>query len=317
MKKIIKSLVGLSLIWMITSCEKDELVSTTSNKRQFDMSSFFAQTEPSRQNFSFTAGQYKQIIGTKGTRITFFANSFKRANGQIVTSGTINIVLQEMLTGPEMILANKSTTSNGGLLQSGGQILIKAYQNGEELLVNKASRPVVEIPTKSNDDMNVFYGTVKANDSLVGDTSVNWNVDTTTNVNIVNDTISNSNYFYFRIDSFNYINCDRFYDQNPRSDVKITVPATFVDSNTTVYVYFPLINSVVRVYQFDITSNSFILENGYNVPIGMNVKIVLVAKKGTQYYYEIKTATITSNFTTTMNPTTSDINSIKTAISNM
>lgn len=316
MKKIIKSLVGLSLIWMITSCEKDELVSTAS-KRQFDMSTFFAQTEPSRQNFSFTAGQYKQIIGTKGTRITFFANSFKRANGQIVTSGTINIVLQEMLTGPEMILANKSTTSNGGLLKSGGQILLKAYQNGEELLVNKASRPVVEIPTKNNDDMNVFYGTVKVNDSLVGDTSVNWNVDTTTNVNVVNDSFSNNNYYNFQIDSFNYINCDKFYDQNPKSDVKITVPATFVDSNTAVFLYFPAINSVARVYKFDKTTNSFILDGGYAVPIGMNVKIVMVAKKGTQYYYEIKTATITSNFTTTMNPTTSDINSIKTAISNM
>lgn len=316
MKKIIKSLLSLSLIWMITSCEKDELV-TSSSKKQFDMASFFAQTEPNRQNFTVTAGQYNQITGIKGTKITFFANSFKRANGQIVTSGTINIVLQEMLTGPEMILANKSTTSNGGLLKSGGQILLKAYQNGEELLVNKASRPIVEIPTKSNDDMNVFYGTIKVNDSLAGDTSVNWNVDTTTNVNVVNDSARNNNYYNFQIDSFNYINCDRFYDQNPKTDLKITVPATFVDSNTAVFVYFPLINSVARVYKFDKSTNSFILDGGYTVPIGMSVKIVLVAKKGTQYYYEIKSATITSNFATTMNPATSDLNSIKTAISNM
>jgi hypothetical protein len=314
MKKIILSLVSLSLIWMITSCEKEELVSTT-NKRQFEMSTFFAQTEPSRQNFTFTAGQYKQIKGIKGTRITFFANSFKRANGQIVTSGTINIVLQEMLTGPEMILANKSTTSNGGLLKSGGQILLKAYQNGEELQVNKASRPIVEIPRKSSDDMNIFYGTVKVNDSLVGDTSVNWNVDTTNVVNNVQDSFGLS--YNFQIDSFNYINCDKFYDQNPKSDVKITVPATFVDSNTAVFLYFPAINSVAKIYKFNKTTNSFILDGGYAVPIGMNVKIVLVAKKGTQYYYEIKTATITSNFTTTMNPSSSDLNSIKTAISSM
>jgi hypothetical protein len=184
----------------------------------------------------------------------------------------------------------------------------------EELLVNAASKPTVEIPTKTGDAMNLFYGTVKANDSLVGDTSVNWNQDTTT-VNVVQDSFGLS--YNFQIDSFNYINCDKFYDQNPKSDVKITVPATFVDSNTAVFLYFPAINSVAKIYKFNKTTNSFILDGGYAVPIGMNVKIVLVAKKGTQYYYEIKTATITSNFTTTMNPNSSDLNSIKTAISSM
>jgi hypothetical protein len=314
MKKIIKSLVSLSLIWMIVSCEKEEITSTTSNKKQFDMNSFFSQVAPTRQSFTITAGQVQQIQGAKGTIVRFNANSFKRSNGQILNSGTVTIILQEMLTAPEMILANKTTTSNGQLLKSGGQILLKAYLGNEELLVNAASKPTVEIPTKTGDAMNLFYGTVKANDSLVGDTSVNWNQDTTT-VNVVQDSFGLS--YNFQIDSFNYINCDKFYDQNPKSDVKITVPATFVDSNTAVFLYFPAINSVARVYKFDKTNNSFILDGGYAMPIGMSVKIVLVAKKGTQYYYEIKTATITSNFTTTMNPNSSDLNSIKTAISSM
>jgi hypothetical protein len=314
MKKIIKSLVSLSLIWMIVSCEKDEITSTTSNKKQFDMNSFFSQVAPTRQSFNITAGQVQQIQGAKGTIVRFNANSFKRSNGQILNSGTVTIILQEMLTAPEMILANKTTTSNGQLLKSGGQILLKAYLGNEELLVNAASKPTVEIPTKTGDAMNLFYGTVKANDSLVGDTSVNWNQDTTT-VNVVQDSFGLS--YNFQIDSFNYINCDKFYDQNPKSDVKITVPATFVDSNTAVFLYFTAINSVARVYKFDKTNNSFILDGGYAVPIGMNVKIVLVAKKGTQYYYEIKSTTITSNFNTSMNPSSSDLNSIKTAISSM
>lgn len=316
MKKIIKSLVSLSLIWMIVSCEKDEITSTTSNKKQFDMNSFFSQVAPTRQSFNITAGQVQQIQGAKGTIVRFNANSFKRSNGQILNSGTVTIILQEMLTAPEMILANKTTTSNGQLLKSGGQILLKAYLGNEELLVNAASKPTVEIPTKTGDAMNLFYGTVKANDSLVGDTSINWNQDTTT-VNVVQDSARSGVYYNFQIDSFSYINCDKFYDQNPKTDVKITVPATFVDSNTAVFVYFTAINSVARVYKFDKTNNSFILDGGYAVPIGMNVKIVLVAKKGRQYYYEIKSTTITSNFNTSMNPSSSDLNSIKTAISSM
>jgi hypothetical protein len=316
MKKIIKSLVSLSLIWMIVSCEKDEITSTTSNKKQFDMNSFFSQVAPTRQSFTITAGQVQQIQGAKGTIVRFNANSFKRSNGQILNSGTVTIILQEMLTAPEMILANKTTTSNGQLLKSGGQILLKAYLGNEELLVNAASKPTVEIPTKTGDAMNLFYGTVKANDSLVGDTSVNWNQDTTT-VNVVQDSARSGGYYNFKIDSFSYINCDKFYDQNPKTDVKITVPATFVDSNTAVFVYFTAINSVARVYKFDKTNNSFILDGGYAMPIGMSVKIVLVAKKGTQYYYEIKSTTITSNFNTSLNPSSSDLNSIKTAISSM
>ena len=180
MKKKINFTVTIFLsLFIIVGCYKEDLQTISTSKKQSTLTGLLKNIAPPMQSFSVSSGQTKTIVGEKGTKVTFYSNSFKKKDGTILSSGQINIVLQEMLTGPEMILAGKTTTSNGRLLVSGGQIFIKAYLGNEELLINKSARPIVEIPTNSNDNMKLFIGNIKANDSIIGDSTNDWTlVDT-------------------------------------------------------------------------------------------------------------------------------------------
>lgn len=319
MKRQIKNTLGILFILAIFSCEKDSMTSSTStSKSTSQLTDFFNSVKPENQTFSITAGQYKTIMGAKGTKISFLPNSFKKKNGTVVTSGTVNIVLQEMLVGGDMILANKTTTSNGKLLISGGQFYIKAYQNNEELLINKEAKPTVSIPAKTNQPMSLFIGTVRANDSISGDSTINWNTDTTT-VTTVQDTASSSLYYNFTLDSMTYINCDYFMNSSATlTDVQVVMPNTsFVDSNTAVFIYFPSTNAVARMYTFTKSTKTFNLGTYYRLPEGFNVKIVIVSKIGSQMYFEVLNKTIVTNLSVNANPTPSTLSAIKTAISTL
>lgn len=315
-KKIKLAAISFLSLFLIYSCEKEE-ANTNTTKKQSTLTELFKNIAPPMQNFTVTAGQFQQIVGEKGTTISFYANSFKKKDGTILTNGSVKIVLQEMLTGPEMILAGKSTTSDGKLLVSGGQIYIKAYLGSEELRVNQAAKPLISIPTEMTGDMKLFVGSVKEKDSVAGDTIINWQQDTTT-VRRRQDSSGVKIFNEFECDSFRFINCDYFYsDPNPKTDVKITVPTGFVDSNTQVMVFFPSINSVARVYQFENSGNYFILNNGYQVPVGMQAKIVVISKQGNQYYFQVKTVTISANINESMTPTASTEAAIKLAIKSL
>lgn len=303
-------------VLFIISCEKETITSTATNtKKQFALTDLFKNIAPPMQNFTVTAGQQQVVTGEKGTKITFFSNSFKKKDGTILTSGSVKIVLQEMLTGPEMILANKTTTSDGKLLVSGGQIYIKAYLGSEELLVNKAAKPEVDIPAKTQDEMQMFLGNTKENDSIKGDTVINWVRDTTT-VRRRQDSFG-SRYNFF-LDSFRFVNCDYFYDQSTTmTNINVTIPTDFSDSSIALFIYFPTINSVVSAYSFDKITRTFSLGSKYKVPVGLPVKFLFVGKKGTQFYYEIKSATIIDNYSTTISPSVTTEAAIQAAIKTM
>jgi hypothetical protein len=305
----------LVAVLAMLSCEKNTLTTNTLSKKQSALSDFFKNIAPPMQHFTISAGQGQLVRGQKGTQIIFFFNSFKKKDGTILTSGNVKVVLQEMLTGPEMILANKTTTSDGKLLVSGGQIYINAYLGNDELLINQADNPLVYIPAKTPDNMSLFKGNIKENDYLKGDTVINWVADSTP-VRRRQDTFGIV--YNFPLDSFRYINCDYFYNQSASlTDIKVTIPSGFADTSVALFVYFPSINSVARAHSFNSITRSFSLGDFNKVPAGLSVKFLFVGKKGSQFYYEIKSATISNNYTTTLTPVLSTESAIKAAIKSM
>ncbi|MFN8283639.1 MAG: hypothetical protein U0U67_10520 [Chitinophagales bacterium] len=320
MKKATKILALLLIIGIgISSCSKDK-IQKTQNARQSTLNDFYKLTQAPLQSFTINAAQFQTVVGAKGTTIYLPPSAFKTKTGAIVSSGNVIVKLQEMLKGADMILSNKTTTSDGKLLKSGGQIYIKAYKDGEELVMNKSVFTNVYIPSATNTPMDLFYGTVTPSDSISGDTTINWTpVDTSRNV--VNTTITDTtagHYTYaftFKLDSLTYINCDYFYNSpNPLTNIFVTTPSAFVDSNTNVFIYFPSINSVTRMHTFNFATNTFSLSNGYFVPEGLSIKIVVIAKIEDQYYYEIKPTTVVTNLTVTSNPVAATLAEIQTAI---
>lgn len=317
--KMLSMVAFTLLVVMLSSCKKDEENNSQAGKKQFTLNAFFKSVEPNKQQFSISAGQYQYVNGANGTNILFLPNSFKKKDGSILSTGTVQVMLQEMLTGPKMILGNAPTVSNGKLLISGGQFLVKAYQNGEELLINPAGKPQVSLPALSTQPMLTFIGSRMASDSLAGDSTIVWSpVDSaTTPVVVRQDSFGLS--YNFHLDSFTYINCDYFYGSGqPLTDVQVVVPAQHVDSNTAVFMYFPTLNSVARMYHYTSSTHTFNLGGSYAVPIGLAVKIVVVSTIGTQNYYEIiNVPAVTSGLSVPSTPAPATLSDIQTAINSL
>lgn len=316
MKKQIKLNVVIILsLFAILGCYKEDVQAISSSKKQSTLTDLFKNIGPPMQSFSIPAGQLKTIVGEKGTNITFYPNSFKKKDGTILTSGSVTVVLQEMLTGPEMLLAGKTTTSNGKILISGGQFFINATFNNAQLPINQDAKPLAKIPTSQNStEMNLFRGNIKASDTIQGDTIINWEIVKDT-VRQDLDTIYLDYNYSFGFESFGYFNCDRYYDStSPRTEIKVKTPQGFDHINTQIYVYFKSINSVIKLEGFDKTNQTFFI-NHATAPIGLNVTIVIVSKKDNKHYLEVKpNITLTADYTTSANPAESTEAAIKAAI---
>ena len=309
-------------LFIIVGCYKEDLQTISTSKKQSTLTGLLKNIAPPMQSFSVSAGQTKTIVGSKGTNITFYPTTFKKKDGTILTSGNVTVVLQEMLSGPDMMLTGKTTTSNGKILISGGQFYINATLNGEQLLINSDAKPQTKIPSFQNTiDMNVFIGNIKTNDSLEGDTSINWEIGKDSIVQ-KRDSIYNSSgiitfdwNYSFGFEKFGYYNCDQFYDWSaPRTEIKVKTPEGFDHTNTQVYVYFKSINSVIKLEGYDKNTQTFFI-NHATAPIGLNVTIVVVSKKDNKHYLEVKpNITLTANYSTTTNPTESTETAIKLAI---
>lgn len=233
----------------------------------------FAELRSTPQVYCITAGIPQTVTGTKGTILRFYPNSFKYANGNIVTDGTVCIELVEMLT-PGAMIANMATTqtTDNQLLQSGGQVYINATKNGEKLYANKYGIAYPQ-PAASTAPMDLYYGNRNNEDSIVFwrplDPATAGGAGTTAAGTTTVDTISNI-YLFDYCTNFTYINCDKFYNYpEPKTNIYFIMPdSTFNKDNTSIFFILNEINSVSSVnnVSYNKVNNSFNLRD-LKVPV--------------------------------------------------
>jgi hypothetical protein len=300
MKKIF---FALATVVVIAACQKElsDLV-TNAPSGSNALLRFFANNKTAPETFAVNATNPIQITGKKGAVIKFPDNAFVRQNGDAVT-GDVSIEVLEIYTPAEMILNNKPTVSSGRPLVSGGQFLIRAFKNGEELklapgkLVNILMKTV--LPVDSMVGMQVFNGT----DSIVGnDTLVKWVVNNSAN-NVVrsrNDSSIIWGYDLFASD-IQWINCDRFVNDQLISH-SFDLSAAPTDSTVSLFVHITGRNSVVRIYERD--GDIFKSESLIATPI----TIVALSIKGEQLYASFFPTSLTDKGSTKLSfePITED-----------
>ncbi len=279
---------------LIGSCEKEE--------RQKDytyrcvlcdpseaLGNFFEDNAVQAQTFTVDAADNTELVGQKGTRISFGPNSFGDANGNMI-SGNIEVTLKEVYSPGEMILEDRMTESNGQILVSGGELFLNVRQNGQDLQLVNNNAVSVSVPTATPDtSMALFTGSQDTGGSFT------W-APNPTPVNVCQDPGSGGLAYCFDLYSlFNWINCDYFYnDPRPLTEVEIVVPQGYDRSNTLVYVYVPSINSMIPVKYF--LNSSFWIKSGYRVPVGLQVDfIALYADTNGNLGYAYQNNTIVNN----------------------
>ena len=190
---------------------------------------------------------------------------------------TVQIV--EMYRPGEMMANHAGTaTTDGHFLRSGGQINISATTGGIELLANKYSVSFKK-PESTAYTMNLYYGSSYNRDSalewLIGD--INEQTGT-----VCVATGTDTTYTFDSCNTLGYVNCDR-------------LPT---DSGATeMYLVLPTLNSYIenRIGAYNDSSHTFLFgDDGSQLPIGLDYKLIVVGSKNGKYYYGEKTGTTTA-----------------------
>jgi hypothetical protein len=215
------------------------------------------------------------FIAKSGTKLWIYNTDLSFSNWNTVNY-PFTIEITELLTPMDMILAQKPTVSNGEFLVTGGEILVKVFKDGKELILYPFSStlPKIQVPTKKVDSkMELFYGQVTPINT------VNWVAATAQKdtsrrqiqypliINGGNGADSVSAYTLFPR-NIGWINCDRFYSyQGAKTTVKFTSEYPALEK-IYIFMYLPDLKSVIQVYGGE----------SLKIPVGQNVKIITVSQ---------------------------------------
>jgi hypothetical protein len=259
----------------ITACKKDK---STPNYAKAD--DFMASHAIKEQSFTGNAGTGFTLTGEKGTKVTFAPNAFIDGNGNTV-SGNVTVTLKEVLSKKDVLFSGVLTESNGQLLESGGEVLVKAQKDGAALRVNPALQndgARVEIPkVMNNKDMGLFVQDKRQQGGASGNNQQQSPYTWTPAPYYPFGNGPNS--YTFSLPSFTWVNCDRFYsDPNPKTT--ITALPAFQDNNQVtdlqVMLVFKNISTVITL-PFDFTVQKFQSYQN-SLPIGLQADLIILGK---------------------------------------
>jgi hypothetical protein len=255
-----------------------------------------------------TAGILQVVTFSKGTRLTFYPNSFKNAAGATITSGTVCIEMIEMYKPGDMISNMATTTTSTDLLRSGGQVHINATKDGQKVYANKYGIAFKQ-PAPSTLPMELFYGNTNNKDSVVTWGFTGGGLPGTTAAGTTLDTVTFISYNIFdSCTNFNFINCDVLADRGPRAQINIVLADTiYKNLRTRVFIVLPSVNAVATPCRYVPATNTFELGGAdvwHGVPVGMPISIIVMSKIEDKFYYFEQTGlpavdgmTVTANLT--------------------
>lgn len=146
------------------SCEQNETFTTPDTEAHTSL--FKQHLADNTQNITaqdLGEGRY-EVTGEQGTRV-YINDALVNKAGEKVR-GEVDIVMIEIYTQTDMILNRKQTLAMDDgqlrLLESGGEIYLKVYQNGEELSIRENGTVNLYLPTENTGGvkkgMELFYG---------------------------------------------------------------------------------------------------------------------------------------------------------------
>ena len=210
------------------------------------------------------------IQTSEGLNIFILPQSLVLQNGQTATGKIYAETILIKQIG-DMIRFDKPTTSMGRILISGGQVFIKLRKDNEELSL--APGKTIYIKYSDNNPsqlMRVFHG----DESNLY--KFNWIPKS--------DAIGVSTQPGYEISSssLRWISPNYFADtMGTRINITASVPADCTNGNTSVFLVFKDIKSVIGMYG-DINTKKF---TAFKIPAGKQAVVVSITKKGNNSYY--------------------------------
>jgi len=265
------------------SCEQSEAFDT--QEPQISKSLFKQHLEDNTQRIVAKDqgnGKYA-VTGEQGTRISI-DNALVNTAGERVR-GDIEIVLIEVYSKADMILNRKQTLANYNgqieILESGGEVFVEVYQDGEKLSADGKGDMRIFLPTENTggakEDMELYYG------EEVGD-QVMW-YPTGESIKVVNsETREGEDYMAIIQSILGWINIDKIYAAGGEEVecIELVIECGEVCQgddpvSTTVAINIPNIQSAYEMtYDPNTGSYTFCGEEGPMALAGLTVDFIVV-----------------------------------------
>jgi hypothetical protein len=248
---------------------------------------------------SITAENGGKIVTPDDVTVEFPANCCKGPNG--ICKGKIDIEILILKTKGELVANDKPTISNGKLLTSGGVVFLMAKQNGVPLIL--ISNKLVNIKYKMRPvetEMKFFQG--KGDNRFKFDWAlIESGGSNAPSINTWRDSSQQNVGYQIFTDRFGWINCDKFNNETNLTDkIVVTLPDSFSNRNTGVFLVFKDILSVVKL-SGDPQTRQFMIPNSYKgVPVGKQVVVVAYGVVKERTYFATQDLTIAQTNTLKM-----------------
>lgn len=250
MKKIFYSVLFVALT--MSSCNEDRI----DEEAEFGpMDEFYNDNKPEEQEFEITSEDGGPIIGKEGTKLYGGRSILMHANTNDV-SLPYTIKLIELYSYKDMILYNMPTTSSGNVTESGGEIKVTAFKDGEELFLKpnmKYAAVLSTTPTKTG--MSVYDGTHPNN------VFSNWTLNASSMV------VDSSGLYGLLLSKLGWQNCAQSTSFNAHTDIEFTIDGKggeFID----IFIVFNDFHGLIQ--GSNLTASK--------VPVGANATILAMAK---------------------------------------
>ena len=280
----------LSLFLLLLACQNE-----TEGPENYDSLDDFYQKKSRAEFFTFDPTTNLIINGKNGSKIVIPANSIVDSDNELVKD-EVELELREVLSKSAMVLNNAPTVSiirgfepDTSLLESGGALAIQVSR-GNEIL--RFTQPIsVELPISaiSQNPMRLWEG--NRNESGLG--NVNWRPVFPDSQAVVNVDITTENFLFDYLPivlntQLNWINCDYIFGSGSFETIinakVIDEPEDLTDLN--LFLIFDDINCVTQMWKVDQSFESF------EIPIGMQVKVLAIGLTEKSFYYGIEQAEI-------------------------
>jgi hypothetical protein len=266
-------MVGFTMsLAIIYCCSKDRTDTQENTSDYTSMNNYYDSKKQQEQVFEINEDGNGPIVGNQGTKISGSKDVLMYPNGDSVQYPfTVNLI--ELYTPKDMIYYQMPTVSGGILLTTGGEIRVRAFKDGQELVLRPNKTWNVEMPDSApQSNMKIEYG-------VENPSFIDW-------TGIPDGNFIVTSYGYAgNIEKLGWVAAGKVAF-NTSSTTDLTFKSTTDNlQNISIFIYLPALKGLMQVYD----------QTSQELPIGENAKIILIGiNTDNQLFYYYKD-TLVSN----------------------
>jgi hypothetical protein len=311
------SLIISACFLLLASCQKDSDVFVPNDGQQLD-SAWVSAIQSNAQVVQLT----NKLVGTIASETITAANdtSIRTNTGFAIEipkgalllagneyTGSVRAEFTFVQRRGDFIRFGIPTIGNRYPLESGGAFYIRFLTtNGGALTVNSGKRIYIKFADElAKQGMGLYYSSTMPTATA----AFNWapSADNSTVVLWSTSTVPVQKGYVVATTRTSWLNVAKQFEQGlTTTEVKVIMPDLFSNANTSVFMVFKSVRSVVQLSG----NNNLRAFTFPNIPLNYDVKFVTVSKVGDSYYLGIKDEKITTNHSTFVRPELSNLDKI-------